>query len=850
MRGISMAFRDREVRIEFGDLPNGLVALVGENGAGKTTLLECSGPATLFRSFPSYGNESLADHVAPGVRDAFSELTWEQGGSEYRALVQIDPQFGGRGKSEGYLTRDGVPVAGPLVKEYDAAIGGILPPQDLFCASVFAAQGGEGSFFAMPKAARKDLFSAMLGIQHLQDLSEQAKDRGGRVLAALETLRAELTTARARQGRQAELARQLREGEAALARHRDSVQEARAAVQSARAALTIIRDDFARLEAAEAASGADRTRAAQERDALLVEIDRLTAKIDSCQEILAGRTAVEQAVDELRAVESQLPALQGEERALAEQLREIEAALATKGAELQAARAEYKRLDAERQAAAAAGERVAAYDDLVAERDRLTETLAAIDRHITELEAREQPLELAAQTEAEDAAKQRRLRDQLATLVKVSSLDGVDVTLDICSRCPLTAGARSAAAEVEAIRTELAGLHVDATLPAQAARARLIADIRVQQDERKTVAAALNSTKDTMAALEADRAAAARLDDIVQATEANMVRGKGLQHAVSEISDAKTELAAELAVVSERRQGLEERRDTLRPVAAHQAGITIAEAQLAEASTTLAAKCEAKVGTEQRLSDLGAPRDLTPERQSISSAEAGLVDQERLLASAEAGLGELQQQRARIEGEHAALGDAGADVEQLAAREAALARDAADWTLLSRGLGREGVQALEIDAAGPGITTIANDLLASCYGPRFSLAIETTAMKKDGGQKEVFDVRIIDAEAGRDARRGSGGEMVILDEALRLALAIYNAQRSGFELRTLWRDETAGALSAENADRYVQMLRRAMAIGGFYQVLFIAHQEDVYEQADARIYLGGGRVEFEHERVR
>jgi len=53
--------------------------------------------------------------------------------------------------------------------------------------------------------------------------------------------------------------------------------------------------------------------------------------------------------------------------------------------------------------------------------------------------------------------------------------------------------------------------------------------------------------------------------------------------------------------------------------------------------------------------------------------------------------------------------------------EAALVRDIADWRILERDLGPDGVHAIEIELAGPAVSRIANDLLAACYGPRFAL---------------------------------------------------------------------------------------------------------------------------------
>jgi hypothetical protein len=61
-------------------------------------------------------------------------------------------------------------------------------------------------------------------------------------------------------------------------------------------------------------------------------------------------------------------------------------------------------------------------------------------------------------------------------------------------------------------------------------------------------------------------------------------------------------------------------------------------------------------------------------------------------------------------------------------------------------------------------------------------------------------------------------------EAVNLGIAIYNVrQGEGIRYETLFRDETVGALDATNAKEYVRMLRRAIDLGGFHQVVFICH---------------------------
>ncbi len=219
-----------------------------------------------------------------------------------------------------------------------------------------------------------------------------------------------------------------------------------------------------------------------------------------------------------------------------------------------------------------------------------------------------------------------------------------------------------------------------------------------------------------------------------------------------------------------------------------------------------------------------------------SSVLAALHDDERELiakvAKTEAQLAEATEARAAISG----------TLNKIAEKN----RDLDDWRHLAKALGRDGIQALEVDAAGPEVSDLINDLLHSCYGARFTCSLQTTALKKDGkGTKEVFDLRVIDTEMGTDGSASdlSGGERVIVAESLGLAIAIYNARQSSVPILDLFRDECAGALDYQNAPRYVAMLRRALELGGFHRVYFIAHQRELWDLADARIVVSDGKAE-------
>jgi energy-coupling factor transporter ATP-binding protein EcfA2 len=68
--------------------------------------------------------------------------------------------------------------------------------------------------------------------------------------------------------------------------------------------------------------------------------------------------------------------------------------------------------------------------------------------------------------------------------------------------------------------------------------------------------------------------------------------------------------------------------------------------------------------------------------------------------------------------------------------------------------------------------------------------------------------------------------------------------RQGESIRyeTLFRDETVGTLDAANSKEYVRMLRRAMDLGGFRQMIFICHTPLVWELADRVLGVHDGRV--------
>jgi ABC-type thiamine transport system ATPase subunit len=131
---------------------------------------------------------------------------------------------------------------------------------------------------------------------------------------------------------------------------------------------------------------------------------------------------------------------------------------------------------------------------------------------------------------------------------------------------------------------------------------------------------------------------------------------------------------------------------------------------------------------------------------------------------------------------------------------------------------------------GAGARFIVLDIVGN-WGPGLRLAADGKR------QLEGCDVMVLDTVGGREAEGStfSGGERVMIGEALSLALSMLACRRAGLERPTLVRDESGAALDPENARVYVAMLRRAAELVGADKVLFVSHDPEVQALADARI---------------
>jgi exonuclease SbcC len=231
-----------------------------------------------------------------------------------------------------------------------------------------------------------------------------------------------------------------------------------------------------------------------------------------------------------------------------------------------------------------------------------------------------------------------------------------------------------------------------------------------------------------------------------------------------------------------------------------------------------------------------AARSLVEAREALAAADRALMTAVRDAQTRE----DLRQQSAVL-----ALrqGQAGA---RCASVETALG----NWNLFARCMSNDGLIALAIDDAGPALSALANDLLLSCYGPRFTVSIHTLLQTANGEQREGFDIVVHDGDTGQSKSVGlmSGGERTFVEACLTRAIALYLARHTGRHNSTLFTDEADGALDPQRKRMFMSMKREVLRLGGYEREFFVSQTPALTAMADAVIDLDALRIDVAGQR--
>jgi DNA repair exonuclease SbcCD ATPase subunit len=169
-------------------------------------------------------------------------------------------------------------------------------------------------------------------------------------------------------------------------------------------------------------------------------------------------------------------------------------------------------------------------------------------------------------------------------------------------------------------------------------------------------------------------------------------------------------------------------------------------------------------------------------------------------------------------------------IEELKEREQFIRQEINRWTYARAAVSKSGLQAMEISAAAPLLTSLANDLLHEAFGGEFFVDLITQDPETGA---EILDVMVTrgDGESYPLAAY-SGGESVWLLQAFKAAQILVNAEKSGIQFLTAFADEETGQLDTEKAERFIKMYRALMNQGGFTKLVFISHIQECQAMAD------------------
>lgn len=765
-----------------------LVALVGPNGAGKSTILDNLTPYRIMASRAgSYSPASFSFYDNVYGSEASKMLEWRHDGIRYRSSILF--KMGGKTrKAECYLHEaagDGwKPVVLPdgtssdsKTETYDRCVEHILGTPELFFTSVFASQGRK-SLSSYTNGEIKTLLAELLGLDHIREQGDRARDVAKGLRLRLDGMRDELAGIVRLEDERAAT-------ETDLDATKDRLAYALPTLHQLRGQMTFFHKRLVDIEADRGSSLEVEAR----RKVLTAEINGVNARIsavtreievDKAAERTRASRLEESLIAEIRQLSGQIAAkdsLISQNRALLDRKAEIADAVVEDGG----------LVEAERQADA----------KIAAERVNV-ETYRALMTRRTELRNKLD----AALVEGKNRATHcdgLKLRAGLVTQVPCAG-----TTLQ--AQCPLLKDAITASTGIPAVEAS-----VDA---ARAEYARIQAD-GIEVDKQ------IGATGDPETGLRVAEAAKRTI-------AASRTACVGVAALAQSLAHAEQTIAGLQAQIKENEDAAVRKQDEINSVKTDLAGRLIElERRLTDALATRDTNLQR---LQAELAGLPPPMDdgaIEAARKAVADGEAAVAaKQEELdtLAARKAALDE------RLRGTENRLRTAG----QTRAKASLLETEVAHWTALSKALSNDGIIALSIDDAGPTIAGLANDLLMSCYGPRFSLSLRTQEETQKGDVRETFDIRVFDAERDDDKSVGdmSGGERIWINECLTRAIALFNAQTSGRKYGTLFADESDGALDPERKQMFMAMKRRVLEIGQYEQEFFISHTPELWDMAD------------------
>ena len=253
--------------------------------------------------------------------------------------------------------------------------------------------------------------------------------------------------------------------------------------------------------------------------------------------------------------------------------------------------------------------------------------------------------------------------------------------------------------------------------------------------------------------------------------------------------------------------------------------------ELAKLENEIIKACQIEEDNKVRLDTLPAKADEDELMQAISNLTEELTAIKLDIARAQTRREEAEKQLAEAKRNLE-------EYESLSAKLKDMTQEICEWALLGRATGKDGIQALELDALAPSISSIASRLLAAS-GNEGSIAIQTLRIAGKGSKQhaiEDFSILYINARGDeQEISTLSGGEAVWVRKAIYDAFELIRTQNTGIQYCTVILDEADGALDHESRLRYMRMIDAAHKESARYQTIIVTHSLELQDMADMRI---------------
>jgi len=762
---------------------DGVTGIIGPNGSGKTTILEAISWALYGAPAVRGTNDTIRSKASEGGAKVSVNLTFELGGSIYRAVRTLD----GSGRSGGaVLEVDGRPLRSGMSEVSEAITKLLGMDYRAFFTSFFTNQKAIEFMAALDGRARANAISKMLGYDRVTRAREQANEDRKALHNQIEGLERGLPDPE-------ELKERRKTAQAQLAGAKSSLEMAEESQKAAQEVFDKLKplkdasdqkarrfDDVSRrleLDRAELASMSDRLKQLTAEQADLevkrAELEALKPILDRYEE--AGREYKQ--LKELQEHEGERQRLTGQIEAVDGELRKLEPRFKQLvGAPEQKIRANAALTEAEAMLAQAEKNLQQAREQAIAREHSLQAHVKQLESQLAEVQAKREQIEKAG-PEGICPTCERPLADELLRVLA----NFRDQMEDLSSR--IEASSLQAKSEGEQDRTR-----VDA-----------------QQLTRDSVASQV----------EQFRAESASADALV--AEYEMIR--------QQIEIKRRDLDTYRAGVAALPGGFDQARfrevqrigEELRPQREKAVGLKSAlercdavAREIAEMETSIQARLRQISEAEKILAELAfSPEDRDKLVREFEEANTAL----------NAALVILERQRGEVGTATAILTAAEREQEAYNSKVEQLKKNKLDRQYLQTlAEALDKLRADLNDRIRPELETISSELLSMMTDGRYNtleISEDYKPMIRDDGElKPVI----------------SGGEDDIVNLALRLAISQMIADRAGQSFSLLVLDEVFGSLDDSRRDNVVSLLQNLK--NRFEQIILITHVESIHDALD------------------